>query len=257
MALYDTDMLGKSFPGLGIQCFTTVDSTNSEARRQYEAGLREPALFLAERQEKGRGRHGKSFYSPADTGIYMTLLYPVNASYEDARRATAKTAVAVYRGIRGLTDLPVGIKWVNDLYLYGKKIAGILVESLFSEGAVQALIVGIGINVTTSAFPDELREKAGSLGKELDRTALTAAVLQELIPELKQLRDLSYLQVYRSASVVLGRNILYESSAGEIVSAVAADIDDDGALVVEKADGTRELLVSGEVSIHSPEGWTK
>ena len=255
MSLYDTNALGKQFPGLVIRHFTTVDSTNSEARRQYNEGLREPALFLADQQEKGRGRHGRSFYSPADTGIYMTLLYPVHAVYEDARRATAKTAVAVYRGIRELTDLPVGIKWVNDLYLYGKKIVGILVESVFSEDAVQALIVGIGINVTTACFPDELQRKAGSLGKEVDRTALAAAVLRHLIPELQQLGDLSYLELYRSASIVLGKKILYENSRCEIKAAVAAEIDDDGALVVEKPDGTREVLHSGEVSIRTPDGW--
>ena len=255
MALYDLDALRKAFPGLKIRFYPTVDSTNSEARRQYEAGLRNPALFLAGQQEKGRGRHGRSFYSPADSGIYMTLLFPVMARYEDARRATAKTAVAVYRGIRKTAELPVGIKWVNDLYLYGKKIVGILVESLFSEGAVQALIVGTGINVTTADFPDELREKAGSLGKDLDRTVLVSAVLQELIPELQHLQDLSYLEVYRSASVVLGKRILYENSHGEPEEAMAVSIDDDGALVVEKADRTRETLNSGEVSIQTPEGW--
>ena len=249
MAMYDTDRLGEEFPGLSVHFFETVDSTNSEARRQYEAGLQGPALFLAGQQVKGKDRHGRSFYSPADTGIYMTVLMPVRAEYENARRATAKTAVAVYRGIRRITGLPAGIKWVNDIYLYGKKIAGILVESLISEGMVQALIVGIGINVTTADFPEELREKAGSLGRDLNKTELVSAVLRELLPELKHLEDHSYLDTYRSASAVLGQMVTYENSAGIQEEARAVEIDEDGALVVELPDGTRKTLLSGEVSI--------
>ena len=255
MEQYDALRLQQAFPALAFRVYPTVDSTSSEARRQYNAGDQGPALYIAECQTAGRGRHGRSFYSPADTGIYMSLMYPVQTSYENARRATAKTAAAVCGAIRDFTALPAGIKWVNDVYLYGRKIVGILVESMADGPYVQALIIGIGINVTTSDFPEELKEKAGSLGKELDRTGLVIAVLQKLLPELAHLEDLSYLDLYRSASVVLGKKIVYENNAGEPVTAIAAAIDDDGALVVEKADGIRETLHSGEVSIRTPEGW--
>ena len=249
MSLYDERRLKEAFPELRLTVFRTIDSTNSEAKRQYEAGLPGPALFLAEHQENGRGRHGRSFYSPAGSGIYMTLLTPVEASYENARRATAKAAVSVCRGIREVTGLPAGIKWVNDIYLYGRKVAGILVESVLGDGEVKALVTGIGINVTTEDFPEELLQKAGSLGQDIDRTSLVTAILKKLLPELQCLKNLTYLETYRSASVVLGKKVTYEDTEGKTQEGMAVEIDGEGALVVEKIDGTRDTLNSGEVSI--------
>ena len=249
MGYYDADALRDAFPGLSVRLYKTIDSTNTEARRQYEAGLHGPALLISEEQTAGRGRHGRTFYSPAETGIYMTVLFPVDASFEDARRATAKTAVSVYRGLRDVTGLSAGIKWVNDLYLYGKKICGILVETVLSDGGVKALIVGIGINLTTEDFPEELREKAGSVGLAPDRTELVREILTYLFRELRDLRDLSYLADYRGASVVLGRTVSFEDADGETVCGEAREIDQDGALLVELSDGTYKTLLSGEVSI--------
>lgn len=263
MSAYDRARLETAFPELDIKIYEKIDSTNSEAKRIAAVWAEEgfehtkPALLIANMQENGRGRLGRTFYSPEDTGVYMTLLWPSDAAYETAVRITAKTASAVCTGLCEVTSLPLSIKWVNDIYLGGRKIAGILVESVAAEERVRALVIGIGINVSTGDWPAELQGIAASLTGGMaadseilpvpDRTEIVIRVIRQLIREVSDLGDISYLDVYRNRSCVLGETVDYTKN-GVTKTGEAVAIDDHGALIVETADG-REVLDSGEVTV--------
>ena len=147
--------------GILVAFADEIDSTSAEARRWAECGGKAPALFVAERQTAGRGRLGRSFYSPSDTGIYMTLLLEIGEDFPDTAGLTSAAAVAVLRGTDRLTQGKTQIKWVNDILLDGKKICGILAES-FLVGDKTYAAIGIGVNVSTKDFPEDIRGIAGS-----------------------------------------------------------------------------------------------
>ena len=234
---------------LSLSLFPTVDSTNSEARRYALRGETLPALFLAEEQSAGRGRMGRSFFSPMGTGIYLSLLLKTNDSLSDPITATTAAAVAVRRAILSVTGISVEIKWVNDLYYGGKKICGILAESFF-VGADRYLIVGVGINLSTVDFPQELRNKAGSLFSQETtlRETLAAEVARTLYEILTDGDPAIFMKEYRAASLVLGKEITYLKN--EIARCgIAESVDDLGRLLVRHSDGTTELLASGEISL--------
>ncbi|MBO5939535.1 MAG: biotin--[acetyl-CoA-carboxylase] ligase [Clostridia bacterium] len=229
--------------------FPTVDSTNSEARRYAIDGNAVPALFLAEEQTAGRGRMGRSFFSPHSTGIYLSLLLKTNDALSDPITATTASAVAVRQAIEAITGISVGIKWVNDLYYDGKKICGILAESFF-VGADRYLIVGVGVNLSTVDFPEELQGTAGSLFAESTtlREALAAEIARRLYSILTDGESNVFMEDYRAASLVLGQDITYLQN-GVARCGVAEAVDELGRLLVRHSDGTTELLASGEISL--------
>jgi len=249
----DRSFLEKELGGTGVSLFLfdEIDSTNSEAKRRIREGFSDTALFCAERQSGGRGRLGRSFFSPAGTGIYMTLAVPVDLPFSAAVRMTAKASVAVLRGLDRFLPGELTIKWVNDLYLADRKVAGILVEAVADEtnSRVKNLVVGVGINVSTEAFPEELREKAGSLKlTAVSHEAVTGAITKEVLRETENFSDLSYLNLYRSRSCVLGREILYGMEP-DFQKGFAESIDDMGRLVVITESGESIALETGEVSV--------
>ncbi|MBQ9773588.1 MAG: biotin--[Clostridia bacterium] len=231
-----------------VRVFETIDSTNNEAKRMCLDGYAGRLLLAADRQSGGRGRMGRSFYSPAQTGAYFSILYTPVSPLFSAVSVTGAAAVAVMRAIRDLTGKQTQIKWVNDLYLDDKKVCGILAEAV-SQGAQTQVIVGIGINLTTKDFPQELSAIAGALGGDaVDRERLIAAVYEELEPYLEDPADRSYLAEYRAHSAVLGREITW-SADGTVKRGIATAIDDDGALLVRAENGREERLFSGEISV--------
>jgi len=234
---------------LSLFLYPTIDSTNSEAKRYALGGGTSPALFLAEEQSGGRGRMGRSFFSPKDTGIYLSLLLKTDASLSDPITATTASAVAVRRAILAVTGISVGIKWVNDLYFRGKKVCGILAESFFL-GDERYLIVGVGVNLSTAVFPEELSSVAGSLLSEPTdlRDALAAEIALRLYRMLTQTEPNGFLEDYRANSIVLGKPITYTQN-GISHEGIAEQIDEDGHLLVRHADGTHALLSSGEISL--------
>ena len=142
-----------------IDIFDLLDSTNLEARRQADRGMSAPALIVASAQSEGRGRLGRSFYSPAHAGLYMSLLLEASDNSADNVRLTTATAVAVAESIDELCGIATEIKWVNDIYLGGRKICGILCESFTSAIGKRYAVVGIGLNLRASDFPDDIRIK--------------------------------------------------------------------------------------------------
>lgn len=252
-------MLPLELAQLDLRVFDEIDSTNLEAKRLAMTGLSRCAV-VADRQTAGRGRLGRSFYSPPGCGIYTSLLLrPRPDQLADVTLLTTAAGVAVCRALERTAGVQAEIKWVNDLYLNGKKICGILTEGVtdFESGMIESVVIGYGINFRDDAhLPEELRSIVGSVfGAEpptVTRSALAAAMLAELLPLAEDLSSRSFLPEYRRRSMLLGREIVF-SRAGGRFAAVAEEIDDDGGLVVRLPDGSRETLRSGEVSVRTAE----
>lgn len=229
--------------------YSEIDSTNTQAKRLINSGeARETLLVTADRQTAGRGRQGKSFYSPSGTGVYMSLVMHPNTLLQNAVAATTAAAVAVCRAVERLTDIKPQIKWVNDVYCGENKICGILTEAVsdFELGVVTSVIVGIGINIKTNSFPDDVRN-AGALNADVKRADLIGAVADELLGIA--FGDYSaFIDYYRSHSMILGKNINFIEN-GKVTPAKAVAIDETGGLVVKTADGVEKTLKSGEISI--------
>lgn len=228
--------------------YSVIDSTNNEAKRLVNDGSGKPMLLVAEEQTNGRGRQGKSFYSPPLTGIYMTLVTHPMSRLANAVTATTAASVAVCRAVEELTQLKPKIKWVNDVYLDGKKICGILTEAItdFETQTVSSVIIGIGMNIKTIDFPSEV-ENAASLNVNISRVKLIACIANHLNRIL--CCDYSeFITYYRSHSMIIGEQIHFIKNA-KVTQATAMDIDDTGGLVVRLENGEITTLRSGEISI--------
>lgn len=224
----------------------TVDSTNTYAKKSAADGAGHGTLIIAEEQTGGRGRRGNSFYSPSGTGLYMTvILRPKEA---DTELMTICAGCGVCMAIEALTDKKPLIKWVNDLYLDGKKICGILSEATFDYEAktLDSVVVGIGINISTSDFPDGLEQKAGKVGASVGRAELAAKVTECFFECMERTRE-ENIADYKSRSFVLGREVGFVKD-GKEHRAMAVDIDMKGQLIVESENGVMTLN-SGEISV--------
>lgn len=231
-----------------IRVFETIDSTNDEARRLYHQGVREPVLLVADQQTKGRGRRGRDFYSPPHTGIYMTLLLFPDMAMEESLKITTRTAVVIAETIEGYVEGNVMIKWVNDLYYRNRKFCGILTEAItdFETRHVDAVILGIGINVTTEVFPGSF--EATSLGiTDVSRNELAGRIADGLLAMMEEPSDSSYMDRYRKRSILTGRMIGFEEK-GVMREGLVKGISDEGHLIVEM-NGEEICLSSGEISI--------
>ena len=241
--------LGADAALLDVRVFAELDSTNTEAKRQIARGIQKPLLIVAESQSAGRGRMGRSFYSPAKSGVYFSLLFQSREPISQAVALTGAAAVAVMRAVRACTGKQCAIKWVNDLYLNGKKVCGILAESAVLQGSAPYIVLGIGINLFTSDFPAELESVAGALGTEpISRAKLIARVCRELRRFIEDPDDRSWLADYRAHSCVIGQPINW-TEAGVSHDGVATGIDENGGLEVLGRDGERRTLSTGEISV--------
>ena len=180
----------------------------------------------------------------------MTVALPVRLPLRDAALATQAMAVAALQAVLDLGGPKLGIKWVNDLYHRGKKVAGILTEAIsdLESGLAAMLLCGIGFNLTTSVFPEELQGKAGEIGR-LNRNELAARTASRFLRLAAVLPDTSgWMDVYRENSLVLGRGLTFTQN-GQVCRAVGERIDERGSLVVRLADSSVRTLTSGEISI--------
>lgn len=219
-----------------IEVHKIVDSTNVELKRRALEGGVHGLTLLAEEQTGGKGRLGRSFYSPPGTGIYMSILLKPELDGADVVLVTTAASVAVCRGVQKTLGIEPQIKWVNDVYLGDKKICGILTEAIsdFEMGKIDTVVVGIGINYRTDEFPDELKEKAGSVasGKNVPRNVLVAAVLNEFWDIYENITKREFMKEYRKYSNVIGKEVRFlERDVWQ--EGKALDIDDDGGLIVE------------------------
>ncbi len=223
--------------------FEITDSTNQLARDYLNGGGLLPALFTTDEQTAGRGRLGRSFYSPKNSGLYMTLAIPFEKSFSEGVALTVAVSVATVRVLSPLTDKRLTVKWVNDILADGKKAAGILCEAV--GGAV---LIGIGINLSTEAFPEDIENTASSLEiQDVDKSRLALKISEEIIKITKE-NSADIIEEYKRLSAVLGQEIYYIKN-GERFDARALDVDETGGLIAENQDGTKTTLNSGEITI--------
>lgn len=249
--------LADSLLHLNIEVQDCVTSTNTIVKEFGAKGEPEGTVLVADHQTQGRGRYGRSFYSPNGTGVYFSILLRPEMSANDAPALTTLAAVAVARGIEKTFHTSVEIKWVNDLFLNGNKVCGILTEGAFDmeSNGMEYVVVGIGINVyqPQNGFPTDLKSIAGSLteqsGRVKDcRNQLVAQCLNYFFEYYEEFDKKDYLKDYRKRSMILGKQIEVVKNENKIL-ARAIDIDEECRLLVQYEDGLQELLSSGEVRI--------
>ena len=248
--------LGEEYRDVDIFTFKTSPSTNAEAMtRLMNGGLTHGTLIVADEQTKGRGRMGKSFFSPK-SGIYMSVcLCKSIERMQDVMVITPAAAVAVRSAIAKLTGIDAKIKWVNDIYIDKKKVCGILTQADidFESGKAGTFIVGIGINFVEQDFPDEIKQRACALFQgqpTITRSQLIGEIYRNLIKLTDDLTDRRFMLSYKQHSLVMNREISYTYN-GEDKSGKVIDIDGDGGLVVQENGGGMRNLTCGEISIRS------
>ncbi len=237
-----------------IQVLQKVTSTNTlvkEVAVENDEGL----VIVAGEQTAGRGRMGRFFFSPGDSGVYMSLLLKPQIKPEDAVQITTAAAVSVCKALENLGVTNSEIKWVNDIYLCNKKVCGILTESSFNSlsGMLDFAVLGVGINIyeTEEGFPDEIKEIAGAVfsrRKDDLRNKFIAEFINEFYAFYNVLSSKKHLKEYREKSFVLGKEITIVQGEN-IRNGKAIDIDENCNLVAELSNGKMERLCSGEISV--------
>ena len=248
-------------PGLPlrVQLLNAVTSTNALLREQAAQGAPEGTVLLTGCQSQGRGRLGRSFFSPADTGVYLSvLLRPHWETPGQARSLTTLAALAACQAVTEIAGRQAQIKWVNDVFLEGRKVAGILTEAALSmeDGTLDYAVLGVGFNLYApkQGFPPELEGIAGAIldaPRDNGKNALAAAFLNRFWALYRNPEG--YEAQYRQHCMVLGREIWVVTAQGER-AARAVDLDGQCGLIVEYSDGSRQVLQAGEVRIREKKG---
>lgn len=237
---------------LSISVVSVVGSTNTELKTLAEQGGADGTVLIALEQTAGRGRLGRSFYSPKDTGLYMSILLRPELSASDSLYVTTCAAVAASEAIDKTAGVESEIKWVNDIYLRGKKVCGILTEASidFESGGLNYAVLGIGINLTTADFPDELKEIAASVSlKKTDiRPFVSAEFLNSFFGYYKNLKECAFFSEYRRRSMLIGKDISF-IRGNDIFNGRVIEIDDKVRLVTQLENGEITAFSSGEVQL--------
>lgn len=246
--------------------FKSLESTNQLAKKMAVEGAAHGTVILAEEQTAGRGRLGRSFYSPKGSGLYMSLILRPTGNASQALSVTTAASVAVCLALSQTYGIEAEIKWVNDIFYRGKKICGILAEAVsdFQTGTIEALVLGIGLNIHApkEGFPKELEEIAGAVfhrGLEEDanrnqqkasRNELAAALIDRVLAIYQNLGSEEIQREYKNRCFILGKDIVVYRGNDEF-PARAIDIDSEGGLIVVTQAGNQEVLRSGEISIRT------
>lgn len=250
--------LPKEYRNINIEIHDSLDSTNIRAKQAALENAPHGTVIISRQQTGGRGRLGRSFFSPRE-GIYLSILVKPNFDMSKSILITSAAAVAVAEAIESVSGQSAEIKWVNDVYVNGKKVCGILTEGIasFETGQIEYMVIGIGINTTVKDFPEELKEIVGAVEGTYSKSALAAEVISRTLKFAETIDPCSFMPAYKEKSMVIGKNVTvykgrYKINPEDEISGVSAhvlDIDDDGGLIVCYSDGTQEKLISGEISI--------
>lgn len=247
--------LDKNMDTTLIQVHDTIDSTNNLAKELAVSGAKHGTVVIANEQTNGRGRYGKVFESPKDTGIYMSLIIkPSHFPSIDPSLMTAYSAVVVSDVLSQLTGEAIGIKWVNDLFLNGKKVCGILTEAVtnLETGLLDWIVVGIGINVSTEPtdFSQSVQSVATSLvnDKRVTRNEIAAEIINQFFIRAQDIDQSTMMQSYRDKSIVLGKTVSVVSGTHHEIAHVE-DILNNGSLLIKQMNGDVKEIRFGEVSL--------
>lgn len=256
-SLMHTDWVAKE-----VLYFDTIDSTNTKAQELAEKGYPSGTLVVADKQESGKGRRGRSWVSPSGTGIFMTLMIKPDINPNNASMLTLVAALAVAKAITSVTDEEAMIKWPNDIVVNGKKVCGILTEMNAQFDYINHIVVGIGINVHNESFPEEISQMASSLmieagGKRFHRAQIIAETMsyfEQYYDTFLQTQDLSAL-VREYDKLLVNRNkSVRVLDPKEPFDGKAMGITPKGELIVDTWE-SRKLVSSGEVSVRGIYGY--
>ncbi len=257
-------MLHTRWLGKHIEYFDETDSTNIRARKLAEEGAPHGTLVVADCQTAGKGRRGRDWSSPSGTGIWMSIVLRPGCPPYRASMLTLAAGMAAARGIERAAGLQTRIKWPNDLVIGGKKICGILTEMSTEEESIRHVITGIGINVNTESFPEEIAETATSLRLQSEsrepfkRSSIIAAAAEAFelyYSRFMETWDMEQLmEEYNSLLVNKGRSVRVLDPKGEY-EGTALGIDKEGSLLVKRLDGRVVPVISGEVSVRGIYGY--
>jgi BirA family transcriptional regulator, biotin operon repressor / biotin---[acetyl-CoA-carboxylase] ligase len=249
--------LSTNFIGRSIVHFDSIDSTNSKAKQLADSAEADGTIIISEEQTNGRGRLGRSWVSPKHKGVWMSIILKPDLNPMEAVKLTQIAAAAVVEASSEL-GMKTFVKWPNDIVMNHKKICGILTEMSAELTRINYVIVGIGINVNIDEadFPEDIKAIATSLKTEtkasVNRQELVGKILNNFetlyLKFIKENDIKTSLHICRQNSALLGREIMVVKRAGN-VEAKALDIDAEGRLLVQYADGSEEYVISGEVSI--------
>lgn len=232
-----------------IHAAEEIDSTNNELKRLALEGIPSGYALIAGRQTAGRGMHGHGFFSPK-SGVYLSVLLRPDTPPEEALHFTAAAGVAVCNAVERLTPHKAQIKWVNDVYIGGKKVCGILTESAIEQGTVSRAVIGIGVNITEpeGGFPEEIRQRACALfGVGSAPEDFADRLAAEILSALERQLSLDWsvtLAEYRRRSYLTGREVTLSDGRAALVTGIAGD----GGLAVRLADG-REIVIGSGASV--------
>lgn len=250
--------LKTEFIGQTIHYEETVDSTQIIAKRMGMEGAQEGTVVIAEEQLKGKGRLNRHWHSPPSSGVWMSIILRPNIPIQKAPQLTLLTAVAIVKGIQKVTNLSAQIKWPNDVFMHGKKVTGILTELLAESDRINAVIIGIGINVNQKKedFPEDLQEIATSLaieaGKKFDRATLIRSIFQELEKLYKIYLSHGFdpiKQLWEKYSMTIGKMITARTLT-ENIFGKALGITNDGVLLIEDEQGKIHHIFSADIQYY-------
>lgn len=245
-------------PDLEVTVVDQSESTMKDAKIAATSNHVFPQLFIADTQKQAYGRFGRPFFAKSGQGIYMSLLFHPNRHFDEFPKYTIITASACIKAIETLTDKTVSVKWINDIYLNGKKVSGILSEAInnMESGEISSVIIGVGLNfsIPQEQFPEEIIQKATSIFVQekttITRNQLISNIWKNFF-EYSNQEKTDYLKLYREKSFVLGKKV-YFSHQGYSHKGIAKMITEKGELIVETSQKTFTLS-SGEISLSSIE----
>lgn len=236
-----------------IEIVDTIDSTNDELKRRAN-DLEDGFVLIADTQNKGKGRNGRDFYSPKQSGIYMSLFLKPDLSIQHSLKLTACASVAIFEAIKKNYGLSSKIKWVNDVYLENKKIVGILCEASLemNTASLEYMVIGMGINVHSFFKPQELQDIAGSIEDfskvKVNRNVLIRDILNYFYQYYTNIHENTFLPIYKENSYVLFKDVIIYEKQNSYPARVL-DIDENANLIIQKEDKSIATLSSGEVSL--------
>ena len=239
---------------LNFPVYFNPDSTSTQLDAKHGMERQDPApsLYLASNQGSAKGRFERHFHTSPHGGIYMSIHLKPNCHFSELPPYTMMVAASIVKAIQRLTGIDTDIKWVNDIYLNNKKIAGILTEAISSieSGCITDVIIGVGLNFSISDFPEEIATKATSLFQNERPTITRNQLISEIWKLFLTIPTTDLVKVYKEKSLVLDKQVTFEQS-GKAYSGIAKEIGDKGQLLVLTDDGQEKWLSAGEVSLTS------
>ena len=260
------DVIRLALPGESIfkslKVYDTIDSTNTEAKRLWQQGEKNPMLVIAKEQTMGKGRRGRTWLSPKEGSLSMTMLLMPDIEPVHASMLTLIAGLAVSLALEEMTGMEAGIKWPNDLVMDSRKVCGILTEMSAEMDYIHHVEVGIGINVNQDSFDEEIQDMATSVaracGKQISRPALIGGVVRHFErlykPFLKD-KNLGFMmEAYNSHCINIGRELKILTRQGDL-EGIGLGITATGELQIRLNDGTISSVNAGEVSVRGLYGY--